>query len=90
MLDENGSIFIGGKKLLKAIELCFKNTTDGMKTGNHNEMFERFYRAETLRNSTQGGHGIGLSVVKAIITAHKGKISAYSDDGKWIEFSIIL
>ena len=88
--DENGSIFITVKKSMKGIELHFKNTTEGVKTGNHNEIFERFYRADKSRNSTRGGHGIGLSVVKAIITAHKGKISAYSEDGKSIEFTIIL
>ena len=88
--DENGSIFITVKKSIKGIELRFKNTAESVKTGNHNEIFERFYRAEKSRNSGSGGHGIGLSVVKAIITAHKGKISAYSEDGKSIEFTIIL
>ena len=88
--NENGGICITVKKSMKGVELHFKNTTEGVKTGNYNEIFERFYRADKSRNSTQGGHGIGLSVVKAIITAHKGKISAHSEDGKSIEFTIIL
>ena len=88
--EGNGSIFISVKKSIKGIELRFKNTTESVKMGNHNEIFERFYRADKSRNSTQGGHGIGLSVVKAIITAHKGKISAYSEDGKSMEFLITL
>ena len=33
-----------------------------------------------LRSET-GGSGIGLSVAKAVVTAHKGKISAFSEDG---------
>ena len=53
-------------------------------------MFERFYRSDESRNSQTGGHGIGLSIAKAIVTAHKGKISAHSEDGKSIEFTVIL
>ena len=88
--NENGYITVSLKKTLKGIELCFKNTANDVKEGNNNEIFERFYRSEQSRNSKTGGHGIGLSVVKAIISAHKGKISAYSSDGKSMEFLIVL
>ena len=44
-------------------------------------VFDRFYRADPSRNSETGGHGIGLSMAQAIVTAHKGKISASSGDG---------
>ena len=88
--NEQGQISISLKKTVKGIELRFKNTADSVKEGNNNEIFERFYRSEQSRNSKTGGHGIGLSVVKAIISAHKGKISAYSSDGKSMEFLIVL
>ena len=88
--SENGSISVRVKKMGKGVELHFKNTAQGVKIGNNNELFERFYRADKSRNSKLGGQGIGLSVVKAIITAHKGKISAHSADGKSMEFSIYL
>lgn len=42
-------------------------------------LFDRFYRADASRNSVTGGHGIGLSVAKAIVTAHGGSIRAISD-----------
>lgn len=45
-------------------------------------VFDRFYRADSSRNSETGGHGIGLSVAQAIVAAHGGKISAGSSDGK--------
>ncbi len=45
-------------------------------------VFDRFYRTDLSRNSQTGGHGIGLSIAKAIVTSHDGKIKAYTNDGK--------
>ncbi|SCW37693.1 His Kinase A (phospho-acceptor) domain-containing protein [Ruminococcaceae bacterium YRB3002] len=39
-------------------------------------LFDRFYRADPSRNQSTGGHGIGLSVAHAIVTAHGGRITA--------------
>lgn len=45
-------------------------------------VFDRFYRTDPSRNSSLGGHGIGLSVAKAIVSAHSGRIAASaSEDG---------
>ncbi|MCH5183572.1 MAG: HAMP domain-containing histidine kinase [Oscillospiraceae bacterium] len=44
-------------------------------------VFDRFYRTDPSRNSETGGHGIGLSLAKAIVTAHGGKITAETADG---------
>lgn len=44
-------------------------------------LFDRFYRIDSSRNSQTGGYGIGLSVAKAIVTAHNGKIQAKTADG---------
>ena len=57
------------------------NKTEPIPQGNLNQVFERFYRLDEARNSEKGGSGIGLSVAKAVVSAHKGKISAFSEDG---------
>lgn len=57
------------------------NETDPIPQGNLDQIFERFYRLDEARNSEKGGSGIGLSVAKAVVEAHKGKISAFSEDG---------
>lgn len=44
-------------------------------------IFDRFYRTDASRNSSRGGSGIGLSIVKKIIEDHGGKIWASSKPG---------
>ncbi|MBY0758106.1 MULTISPECIES: sensor histidine kinase [Sellimonas] len=44
-------------------------------------IFDRFYRTDASRNSSKGGSGIGLSIVKKIIEEHGGKIWATSKPG---------
>lgn len=45
-------------------------------------IFERFYRTDASRNSSRGGSGIGLSIVKKIIEDHGGYIWATSKEGE--------
>ncbi|MBQ2503213.1 MAG: GHKL domain-containing protein, partial [Lachnospiraceae bacterium] len=71
-------------------KLTVYNTVESIEVGNHDAYFERFYRADESRSTKTGGHGIGLSVVKAIVAAHHGKITAESKDGKSLQFVILL
>ncbi len=43
--------------------------------------FDRFYRTDASRNSSKGGSGIGLSIVKKIMEDHGGKVWATSKEG---------
>ncbi len=70
--------------------ISFTNQTEFVPQGNLNVLFERFYRLDSSRNSSLGGHGIGLSIAQAIVTLHKGTITCNSKDGKEIKFEINL
>lgn len=83
---ENSSITMSLKKQGKRCVLQTINAAEDLKKGNNDMLFERFYRADNSRNSKTGGYGIGLSIAKAIVLKHKGKISAESPDGKIIIF----
>ena len=73
----------------KKIVLKISNPSKSTKDGNLDLLFERFYRADESHNSATGGHGIGLSVVKAIVDAHKGKITAKCENGI-VSFTVVF
>ena len=88
--DDNGRISFSLKTNGKNKVLTAENTVEKIKKGNLNVLFERFYRSDDSRSSQTGGSGIGLSVAKAIVSAHGGKISAHSPDGKSVVFTVTL
>ena len=53
-------------------------------------LFDRFYRTDQSRNSQSGGYGLGLSIAKSIVSAHKGKIRAESPDGTQLTIQVTL
>lgn len=53
-------------------------------------LFDRFYRTDQSRNSQSGGYGLGLSIAKSIVSAHKGKIRAESHDGTQLSIQVTL
>lgn len=86
----NGFITIDIKALNNNIRISVKDSGIGISSEDLPHIFERFYRADKSRNRMSGGSGIGLAIVKAIIEAHNGKISVFSELGKGTEFILSL
>lgn len=74
---EQSRISISLEKHYRSVILSVENDTKwDLSSEDLNMMFERFYRTDSSRNSQTGGHGIGLSIAKAITEFHNGKIQA--------------
>lgn len=72
-----------------ALHLNVYNTTEtAIERKTLDYVFERFYRADRSRNSETGGHGIGLSIAKAIVEAYNGSIRAWTSDGYSFNISV--
>ena len=67
-----------------------KDNGKGIAARDLPNIFDRFYRTDSSRNSKEGGSGIGLSIVKKIIEDHGGRVWALSEEGEGttITFSI--
>jgi signal transduction histidine kinase len=53
-------------------------------------IFERFYRADKSRTRSTGGAGVGLAIVKSIVSAHGGAVSAESKPNQGSTFTVRL
>jgi two-component system phosphate regulon sensor histidine kinase PhoR len=51
-------------------------------------VFEPFYRIDKSRSRQTGGYGLGLSICKTILQAHKGRIEVESTVGRGTTFSL--
>ena len=60
------------------IQVEIEDNGKGIAAKDLPNIFDRFYRTDASRNSSKGGSGIGLSIVKKIIEEHGGKIWATS------------
>ncbi len=62
----------------------------GLAPGTEAEVFERFWRGDSARGRSDGGAGLGLAIVAAIVSAHGGSCSASSPEDGGALFTIAL
>lgn len=75
--DDEGMIELCMDRRGRNLRLSVSNTTlTPIPQEQLAHMFDRFYRGDQSRNSQNGGYGIGLSIAKAVVQAHRGKVSA--------------
>lgn len=68
--------------------LTVHNQTQQISKEQTAHLFDRFYRTDTSRNSDTGGYGLGLSIAKAIVTAHGGRIAASTADERSLTVAV--
>ena len=86
---DGGSISLTARRSGKKTEITVSNTTDGVRNIDAARLFDRFYRADESHSNTVSGTGIGLSIAKATVDAHGGRISA-KQTGNTITFQVTL
>ena len=88
--DENGIVRVALTKSGNKNIFQVYNTGNGIKNSEKDKIFNRFYRSDESRSKVTGGYGLGLSIAKSIVDAHKGTISVDGEENKWISFTVVL
>ena len=71
-------------------EITVSDSGPGLTVDELDQVFERFYRADTSRSRASGGAGLGLSIVAAVARTHGGEVTARSGAGEGATFVIDL
>ncbi|WP_334307736.1 sensor histidine kinase [Anaerocolumna sp. MB42-C2] len=85
-----GLIKIQIEDIGQSVKISIADNGQGIASKDLPYIFERFYRADSSRNSTKGGSGLGLAIAKKIIQDHMGNIWAESEEGKGTTIYITL
>lgn len=88
--DEGGEIVVELKAQGKTLHLTVSNPAQSVKKEQVEHLFDRFYRGDESRSTKTGGYGLGLSIAKAVVTAHQGKIHAVLTEDQILKIVVVL
>ncbi len=89
-LSKDGSDLEPQEKPPEYILIQIEDEGPGIPAQDLPHIFDRFYRADTSRSSSTGGSGLGLSIVRKIITDHGGHVWAESIEGVGTSINFVL
>ena len=72
------------------VQITVSDTGIGIPADKVNRIFDRFYQVDGDLTRRHGGTGIGLSLVKEIVTLHQGHINVHSKVGEGTSFHIVF
>ncbi len=87
---ENGVITLGWRTTPESVQLWVADDGEGIPADDLPRIFEPFYRGDSSRSRRQGGSGLGLALVQALVEAHGGRITVESQPGQGARFTITL
>jgi signal transduction histidine kinase len=85
---EGGSVFITARSEPGRAEVVFRDTGIGIPLEEQDKVWARLYRGDKSRS--QRGLGLGLSLVKAVVTAHRGEVTVTSEVDRGSTFTVAL
>ena len=87
---EGGSITITTDYEDKKVKVSVLNSGEGISEADLRHIWERFYKSDKSRGMDKKGVGLGLHIVKTIISQHSGEVFAESNEGEYAKFTFIL
>ncbi len=87
---EDAFISIHVADMKDRVRVDMSDNGKGIPAADLEKIFERFYRTDASRNSSQGGSGIGLSISKKIVEEHGGEIWATGVEGEGLTIHFTL
>ncbi|HEY1252815.1 MAG TPA: HAMP domain-containing sensor histidine kinase [Thermoanaerobaculia bacterium] len=88
--EEGGRIEVRVEAVPGEARLSVSDTGVGIPERDLPYVFERFFRSKGSRATNPGGSGLGLSIVRWIVEAHKGRVTVESQVGKGSTFTVHL
>jgi two-component system OmpR family sensor kinase len=82
------TVRVGAREGSSVIEVS--DNGPGLADDSSGRVFERFYRADPSRSRQNGGAGLGLAIVAAIVAAHGGTVAASAAPGGGATFTVWL
>jgi PAS domain S-box-containing protein len=74
----------------QGVVMTVSDTGIGIPAADLPHIFDRFYRADKVRNPASGGSGLGLAIVQKIVKAHGGQVEVQSVEGEGSTFYVVL
>ena len=84
--DEGGTIRVAIRDTGDSTECAVYNTGSGIPAAELPQIFDRFYKSDRSRGLDKRGTGLGLYIVKGILSLHAGEITVSSTEGVCTEF----
>jgi len=88
--DPGGHIAVAAERVPGYVKVTVVDDGIGIPVSDLPRIFERFYQVEGHLTRKHGGMGLGLSVAKAMVEMHGGRISVESAEGKGSIFTVLL
>jgi signal transduction histidine kinase len=87
---QGDSIIVSSEAIVDKLVVSVTDTGEGIPESDLPLIFERFYRVDKSRSRATGGTGLGLTIVKKFVEAHKGSVEVKSEVGTGTTFNIVL
>ncbi len=88
--DDNAVVTVAVDASPSIIEVKVTDQGVGIPAASLDRIFERFYRVDRARSRDTGGSGLGLSIVRHVVTNHCGEVNVKSREGEGSTFSLSL